>query len=323
MKRSTKRIIGAIFGTLIILMFVRTLFINWTHIQNFQFDLNIPLFILSTSILILIVYLWSVLWNLLLHDLNCRKLSFNDSFKIQVQAWFGRYLPGKLGIVGIKFFLGKQKGIDDATNGISVVYENVFQIASAFLVSVPILLFYSFKQLGENTFLYLVVPISLVVGLYILIHPRVFFLIVNTGLRLFKKQVISKDYFLRTGQILKYLIFYSLVVVLNGVAFFIFVQSVTTLSLDCLIPLIGIFNFAGIIGMLAIFTPAGLGIREGVIVFFLQAYFPLEIGIFISVISRLWATIADFIIGVYIFTIKKNIKMEEMDEGKSDRFNNC
>ncbi len=299
MKSTTKKSIGAVFGVIIILLFLRTLYINWSQIQDFKFEFNIPLYILSTLILILIVFLWGGLWNLLLRDLNYKQLSFNESFSIQLQAWFGKYIPGKVGLIGIKYYLGTKKGISSKAIGISIFYENIFQVLSAFLISVPILFYYLLKELGDNLILYQILPLLTIVGLFVFIHPKVFFLFVNLGLKLFKKQPISKRYFLSSGQILKYLVLYSIAIIANGIAFFLFIRSITPLSLDYLLPTIGVFNFAGVIGLLAVFAPAGLGVREGVIVLLLQAYMPLEIVILISILSRLWTTIADLFLGIY------------------------
>lgn len=306
-----KNIFGAVIVAIIIFLFIKTLVANWSQVQDFEFDLNIPLYIFSTLILIFVVVLWSVFWNLLLRDLNFKQLSFIDSFNIQVQAWFGKYIPGKVGIIGIKFYLGQEKGIDNTTVGISVIYENIFQIVSAFLVSIPILFYYSFKELGDNPLLYQILPLLFIIGLFVFIHPRVFFYFANLGLRLFKKQPISADFFLSISQIIKYVTLYSLGIVLNGIAFFLFINSITSVSFEFLIPIIGIYNFAGIIGMLAVFVPAGLGVREGIIVLLLQAYMPLEIVIFISILSRLWVTITDLIIGSYVLFIKRNTKKNE------------
>ena len=49
--------------------------------------------------------------------------------------------------------------------------------------------------------------------------------------------------------------------------------------------------------MLVVFTPAGLGVREGLNVYFLNsiAVLPLSVAIGISVATRLWMTIMELI----------------------------
>lgn len=59
------------------------------------------------------------------------------------------------------------------------------------------------------------------------------------------------------------------------------------------------FAFAATIGILAIFTPGGVGVREGMLVLFLtQCSIPLKEAVTISVASRFW-----FLIGELIFFV--------------------
>ncbi len=300
MRSTIKNIVGAIVVIAIILFFSKVLIANWSQIEDIKFTLNFPLYLLSTLVFLFVIFFWGALWNLLLKDLGHKQLSFTECFKIQAKAWFGKYLPGKVGVIGIKFYLGAKNNIDSTTIGISTIYENIFQIITAFLVSVPILLYYSIEELKEDALLYQILPIVLIAGLLVFIHPKVFFYFVNSGLKLLKKQTISQQFFLSTTQIVKYIFLYSFGMIMAGIAFFLFINSISSFSTNYLILSIGIFNFAGIIGLLAIFVPAGIGIREGVIVLLLKPYMPYEMAIVISVASRFWTTIADGLLGLYI-----------------------
>ena len=308
MKISIKNIIGVIIVIVIILLFSRTLISNWKQIENIKFSFNLPLYLIATLVFLFVIFFWGILWNLLLRDLDYKQLTFKEALKIQAQAWFGKYLPGKVGVIGIKLYLGKEKGIDSATVGISTVYENIFQIISAFLISVPILFYYSMEELKENILLYQILPIFLVLGLFVFIHPKVFFNFINGGMKLINKQPIGRKYFLTSKQIIKYVILYSFGMITAGFAFFLFIKSITPFGVNHLILVIGVFSFAGVIGLLAIFVPAGIGVREGIIVLLLKPYLPIELVIIISILSRIWTTIADGILGVYIILIKLKSK---------------
>ena len=160
------------------------------------------------------------------------------------------------------------------------------------------------KELNSNPILYKFLPIIFIIGVLIFIQPKIFFFFINLGLKLIKKEPIEKKYFLTEIEITKYLILYSIGNILNGIALFIFINSIIEFPLKYLIPTIGIFVFAGVIGLLAIFAPAGFGVREGIIILFLQNYMPLEIAILISILSRLWVTIADGLLGLYVLIYK-------------------
>jgi hypothetical protein len=57
--------------------------------------------------------------------------------------------------------------------------------------------------------------------------------------------------------------------------------------------LTGAYAFSLNIGFLAIFTPGGIGVREGVLVFLLSSIFPLPVSTLISLLSRLWMTLGE------------------------------
>lgn len=60
----------------------------------------------------------------------------------------------------------------------------------------------------------------------------------------------------------------------------------------------GIFGISAIMGILAIFAPSGLGVREGIILAGLMLIMPESDAAVISVISRLWQTIAELTLAV-------------------------
>ena len=53
------------------------------------------------------------------------------------------------------------------------------------------------------------------------------------------------------------------------------------------------FTFAGAVGMLAVFAPSGLGVREGVQLLLLSRIMPTETAVALAVLGRLWSTAID------------------------------
>jgi uncharacterized membrane protein YbhN (UPF0104 family) len=56
---------------------------------------------------------------------------------------------------------------------------------------------------------------------------------------------------------------------------------------------IGALSFAGIAGIVAVFVPAGLGVREGALVWLLAPYAGLPQAMFIALAARVWLTAGD------------------------------
>jgi uncharacterized membrane protein YbhN (UPF0104 family) len=89
---------------------------------------------------------------------------------------------------------------------------------------------------------------------------------------------------------------------LNGVAFWLFVRSLTEVSLDALPAFIGMNAAAYFIGYASFITPSGLGFREASLAFFLGAFFPPPVAVAIAFLARLWS-IAGELLGVGIAVV--------------------
>ena len=67
----------------------------------------------------------------------------------------------------------------------------------------------------------------------------------------------------------------------------------------------GIYGLSCIIGILAVFAPSGLGVREGIMLLGLGLVMPKEYAVIISIISRLWQTVAELILIAIAFIVNK------------------
>ena len=88
MKVSIKNTLSVLAVLIIVILFSKTFYENWSQIEKIKFDLNLPLYILSTFIFLAVIFYWGALWNFLLKDLGSNKLSLTACFKIQAQAIF-------------------------------------------------------------------------------------------------------------------------------------------------------------------------------------------------------------------------------------------
>lgn len=304
MKGFLKRVFYWSFVALVLYFFVCVLIRNFGKIRAYEFSVNYFYFFISIVILNFVVFLWGYFWRDIVYELSDGGVRIKRFFHIQASSWLGKYLPGKFGVVLGKFYFGRRAGIGKRVILFSSLYENVFQVVCSFLISVPILMFYFLDELNGNPLFYYVVPFLFVLGVLVFIQPSVFFFFVNFGLRLMKKSEIEKRYFLSGFSIVVNVVLYGLAGILNGLAFFIFVNSIVYFPIEYLIPSVGIFVFAGIVGFIAVFAPAGFGVREGVLILFLQSFLPLEIATLIAVFSRVWVTVADGFLWLYVIGYK-------------------
>jgi hypothetical protein len=81
----------------------------------------------------------------------------------------------------------------------------------------------------------------------------------------------------------------------NGLAFFLFVDSITPVSPGDLLAFISMNAGAYWIGYVSFFTPSGLGFREGALAWMLSYFFPAPVAVVLSLVTRLWTTLGELL----------------------------
>ncbi len=271
----------------------RSIVANWTQVKDFNWEFDYPLLILSFA-LQLAGLCWLVkIWQRMLSHTGSR-VSYLKLFKVWFFANLGKYLPGKVWqFMGMIYMLEKQ-GVPKQSSLSTGVLAQAFSVMSGLLVSVIFLGASLYSQFFSKEPALLAAGI--VLGLAILViggYPKALEKIINLGLRILKRQEIALD--IRARDVIIYILFYSASWLLYGLAFLIFVKSMAPASFHLYPTLTGAFAFSLNVGFLAVFTPGGIGVREGVLVLLLSSLFPLPVSTLISLLSRLWMTAGELL----------------------------
>ena len=95
-----------------------------------------------------------------------------------------------------------------------------------------------------------------------------------------------------------------------GFGFYILTKSIyPAVGLNELLFCAGIWGVSAIMGILAIFAPSGLGVREGIIMAGLMLIMPEGDAAVVSVVSRLWQTIPELVLVALAFVYSRIRKM--------------
>ena len=153
--------------------------------------------------------------------------------------------------------------------------------------------FHSGKQIWWLILLFIFILISL--------HPQILQKILNWVLMKFKREpiLLSVSY----GEILWILLVNVIAWIVGGIGFYLFVESVFLVSSEYILFLTGALAFSSILGLVAIFAPSGLGVREGALVYLLSYVMPEPVAVIISILTRIWMTLIEIgLIGmIYLF----------------------
>jgi hypothetical protein len=212
----------------------------------------------------------------------------------------GKYLPGKVWTVLGKVYLSGKEGVPQAEAFTGVVIEIVLEIVASIFFFFLYLFSLMEQPLLSTKVLYLLALI--LVGGLVFLHPRVFYTVLNTLLRTLKKETIPES--IKYRDIIQVFLLYIVIVLVQGVSFYLFVNALLYVPFQNLVGLTACFAVAGALGTLSFFTPSGLGVREGILALLLSAYIISPVAVLISLLARIWATLAEVTCALYAWKLK-------------------
>jgi hypothetical protein len=132
---------------------------------------------------------------------------------------------------------------------------------------------------------------------FVSIHPKVLQKIFNWTLVQFKREPVSLS--ISYSDILWILLVCIVSWVSGGVGFYLFVDSVYPVGPQYILFLTGALAFSSTLGLVALFAPSGLGVREGALVYLLSLMMATPVAVIISILTRIWMTLIEIgLIGV-------------------------
>ncbi len=287
--RSNKLFLTAFVG--IVLGFVTYHMVNqWSEVVNLPWRFNGWLLLACFLSFIPIQLIRSFSWKLLLGLLGA-KVKLGQCFYINGLSQLARYVPGKA--IGHIVFVEMLNdiGISRKRGVVSVILDNAFYLISAVILFLVSLVFSGRGEYaGRFAALWILVPVGLAS-----VHPRILLPTANFFLRLLKRSPLCVTYRYRSALVV--LSLYMFQGIGGGFALWFLLRSFYESGIS-IISITGIFSISFAVGLIAIFAPAGLVVREGVMVSLLRLQIPLEVAMAFAVLSRAVITLVEFLTGV-------------------------
>jgi uncharacterized membrane protein YbhN (UPF0104 family) len=262
---------------------------DWNQVKVTPFTLRPFPFILSTLIFAFSYFIQIWAWYLITLKLEIA-LSPSDTLKTWFYSQLGKYLPGKIWLFLSRFHFYESRGKSKKAISIALYLENVTIIMAAGLIFLAVLIFfreigssYSWGRSGGVVLLFLL-------G-FIFLHPRVLQKILNWALIHFKREPVFLS--ISYSDVLWILFVCIISWLIGGIGFYLFVDSVYPATPQYILFLTGALAISSTLGLIAIFAPSGLGVREGVLVYLLSLMMPPPIAVIISILTRIWMTLIE------------------------------
>lgn len=249
----------------------------------------------------LAVFVSGLLWGRVLGELEQRALPLSAAGAAHCTAWLLKYVPGQVGALVYKIAWGRRRGISAGTVTLSFVYENLFLQLASLVPGLLILAAHGSLSTGERSegmaTLFLAGGAALAMLLVaVLLGPAL-----RIGLARFERHRSNggePPRLLSLAASLRHGLWFIAPRLLNAIGFVLIVAAIAPVMPGDWAVLGAIYVVAGAIGILAVFVPSGLGVREGVIVALAAPVIGASSAIFAAVLARLIATAADALVAL-------------------------
>lgn len=258
------------------------LYLSWGELINYDFTLNY-LYLIISILFFIFYYALTIFGFYIQIYLVGGKVPIKNTIKAYSISQLGHYIPGKVWIVFGRLYLLKKFKITK----LQIIMCSLLELSIMSLASIMIffmsLLFWSF-DLGYWTYLIiLIIPLAL-----ISLHPR----LLNFGINIIEKIRKKEQIKIRCkySQLIWTVVYYLFFWIFQGFAAFFLINAIYSLEFTKIPFITGVLAISWFLGFVSFFAPSGLGVREGLIVYFLNFIMPLPIAIIVAIILRLIIT---------------------------------
>ncbi len=282
---------------------------NWAQVGSASFAFDPLLLLLSTLVFGFSYFIQIWAWYRI-----TSKLLISIPPLQTLESWFysqfGKYLPGKVWLLLGRFYFYESKGKSRKAISLALYFETVTAVYAGGMVFLIGLLFLKGELFpSAPSFKWFV--LASMFPLLLSLHPRLLQKMLNSiFLRLGKEPItLSISY----RDVLWILLIYTGSWWIGGAGFHLFVCSIHPIDPGHLMFLSGALAGSSTLGLVALFAPAGLGVREGALVYLLSFLMPGPIAVVISILSRIWMTLIEIGLAGMIYIFSLSMKRTDRD----------
>ncbi len=239
------------------------------------------------TVTLLLAYLFSAaLWGLMVREMGGPELPTPTALRVFFTANLGRYLPGKVWQVAGLAYLARGEGVSAGTATGAAILGQAFSLVGATLVGAGVLLRNGGVVGAGGGWVAAGVLVLLAVATFPALLRPLLARVLGRGEGTTYPGPLWPDQAFGV----RWVGLYAVSWVLQGGAFWL-------LALGLGVGLAGIqglavFPAAYLLGYIAVFAPAGVGVREGALVFLLAGA-PGPAATLVALVARLWTTVVE------------------------------
>jgi hypothetical protein len=264
--------------------FVATLAARWNDVISLKWRLEPGLFVVATALLALSYGLVACLWGMALHRAAGTRVLTG------ARIWFlsnlARYVPGNVWSYVGAVELARREGVARRVTLAVMALTQVLSVGVALLAGLPVLLAER-ARLGRPALLGAVVVAAGAV--LAAVFRRQLLGLARRRLPGFDPAGLTPS----AGTVAWLVAGYAVYWAVTGLAFAALVASLYPLAPSDVPVVVAAYAAAYAAGFLALLTPAGLGVREGVLVVALAPVLPAGPALVVALLSRVWMMLVE------------------------------
>jgi len=226
-----------------------------------------------------------MVWREMLADLGSR-LSIAEAWRIMYVGQLAKYIPGSIWPVLAQSELGADRGIPRSRSALSVLLCYGVMTCSGAIVAAITLPFATARTSAQYLWVLIVVPVSIVV-----LSPPVLNRLLNLVLRLARQPALQERVSF-TG-LARTMVWAMAGWLFNGLMVYVLMRQLAGHPQGTLLVSFGAYSLSWAAGFLAVFAPAGAGVREAVMVAVLGTRTTTAIALTIALVTRATAVLCD------------------------------
>jgi glycosyltransferase 2 family protein len=264
--------------------FAVTLVARWREVISLKWQPRPGVFALACVLLAVSYALVACVWGFAL------RRAAGTPVRAGARIWFlsnlARYVPGNVWSFVGAVELARREGVARPVTLAVMAYTQVLSVGVALLAGLPVLLA-EWARLGRPALLG-AVAVAVVAGVAAAFRRQ---LLALARRRL--PGLDGADLVPAPGTIALLVIGYAAYWAVTGLAFAALVASAYRLSPGDVPLVVAAYAAAYAVGFLSLLTPAGLGVREGVLVVALSPVLPAGPALVVALVSRVWMMVAE------------------------------
>lgn len=263
---------------------------NWNEVSGSIHQIGLGALI-GSLVLALVSPLLTVLgWRVLMADLGSR-LHLAPAFGVFFVGQLGKYLPGSVWSVVVQADMARKLGVPRRRTAVVGLITIALSALCGMILGLPALP--ALINRGGEVFPEWILVLAIVL-LLVMLWPPLLNRAIARGLALLRRDPLEHE--LSSRAVAWSTMWFSLSWLVGGSMVWVLARGVADPGVDefhlAVVSVSGYLLAAGI-GMFSVITPAGVGVRDAVLVLLLTTSMSLAAAVAVVVVARFWTVVAD------------------------------